>query len=115
MKTVSADEIANAFTRHLGFSSGLLPLDALWWGQGETGQVGGPVEAAPGVAGGPATGGVQAPRTAQDSHAGPRLRLLAGTRSLGLRRAGADPANPEQRLYRTPAFNVFRDGTGLPR
>ena len=38
VKTVSADEIANAFTRHLGFSSGLLPQEALWWGQGETGR-----------------------------------------------------------------------------
>ena len=39
VRTVSADEIANALTRHLGFSSGLLPQDALWWNQGETGQV----------------------------------------------------------------------------
>ena len=39
VRTVSADEIANVFTQHLGFSSGLLPLDALWWNQGETGQV----------------------------------------------------------------------------
>ena len=39
VRTVSADEIANVFTQHLGFSSGLLPRDALWWNQGETGQV----------------------------------------------------------------------------
>ena len=39
VRTVSADEIANVFTQHLGFSSGLLPQEALWWGQGETGQV----------------------------------------------------------------------------
>ena len=39
VRTVSADEIANVFTRHLGFSSGLLPQEALWWNQGETGQV----------------------------------------------------------------------------
>ena len=37
VKTVSADEIANALTRHMGFSSGLLPEDSLWWNQGETG------------------------------------------------------------------------------
>ena len=37
VRTVSADEIANVFTQHLGFSSGLLPEDALWWNQGETG------------------------------------------------------------------------------
>ena len=39
VRIVSADEIANVFTRHLGFSSGLLPQEALWWNQGETGQV----------------------------------------------------------------------------
>ena len=39
VRTVSADEIANVFTQHLGFSSGLLPQEALWWNQGETGQV----------------------------------------------------------------------------
>ena len=39
VRTVSADEIASVFIQHLGFSSGLLPQDALWWGQGETGQV----------------------------------------------------------------------------
>ena len=39
VRTVSADEIANVFTRHLGFSSGLLPEATLWWNQGETGQV----------------------------------------------------------------------------
>ncbi len=37
VRTVSADEIANVFTQHLGFSSGLLPDQALWWNQGETG------------------------------------------------------------------------------
>ena len=39
VRIVSADEIANVFTQHLGFSSGLLPQDAVWWNQGETGQV----------------------------------------------------------------------------
>ena len=39
VRTVSADAVANAFTQHLGFSSGLLPKETLWWSQGETGQV----------------------------------------------------------------------------
>ena len=30
VRTVSADAIANVFTQHLGFSSGLLPREALW-------------------------------------------------------------------------------------
>ena len=39
VRTVSADAVASALTQHLGFSSGLLPKDTLWWSQGETGQV----------------------------------------------------------------------------
>ncbi len=39
VRTVSADGIADVLTQHLGFSSGLLPEDTLWWSQGETGQV----------------------------------------------------------------------------
>ena len=31
VRTVSADEIANVFILHLGFSSGLLTENALWW------------------------------------------------------------------------------------
>ncbi len=37
VRTVSADEIASVFIRQLGFSSGLLPDNALWCNQGETG------------------------------------------------------------------------------
>ena len=89
VRTVSADEISGVFTQHLGFSSGLLPQDALWWNQGEDRAGGCPLEAAAGAAGGPAAGGVQAPRTAPASHAGAGLRLLAGPRALGLR--GPEP------------------------
>ena len=39
VRTVSADAIASVLTQHLGFSSGFLPEEALWWNQGETGQV----------------------------------------------------------------------------
>ncbi len=38
VRTVSADEIANVFTQQIGFSSGLLAENTLWWGQGETGE-----------------------------------------------------------------------------
>ena len=75
---------------------------------------GGPLEAAAGLAGGPATGGVQASRTAQASHAGTGLRLFAGPCALGLRRHGKRPTDPEQMLYKMPAFNVFRDGRVCP-
>ena len=56
VRTVSADEIANVFTQHLGFSSGLLPPEALWWNQGETGQIGGPLAAASGLVRWPCNG-----------------------------------------------------------
>ena len=39
VRTVSADAIANAFTQHLGLSTGILPKETLWWNQSETGQV----------------------------------------------------------------------------
>ena len=86
VRTVSADEIANVFTQHLGFSSGLLPQEALWWNQGETVTGGGPLAAASALVRGPATGGVQATCPAPASHAGAGLRLLAGPPALGLRR-----------------------------
>ena len=91
VRTVSADAIANVFTQHLGSSSGLLPDDALWWNQGETGQV---------VAlwRPPQVWSVALQREAfkpparlRLPDAGAGLRLLAGPRSLGLRRA--EPTN----------------------
>ena len=89
VRTVSADEIANVFTQHLGFSSGLLAPGRPLVEPGRDRPDGGPLAAAAGLAGGPATGGVQAPRTAPASHAGAGLRLLAGTGALGLRGPGA--------------------------
>ena len=88
VRTVSADEIANVFIRHLGFSSGLLPDNALWWNQGETGQVVAlwrPPQVWPA---GPATGGLPAARPPPAAHARAGLRLLARPRALGLRRPG---------------------------
>ena len=85
VRTVSADAIANVFTQHLEFSSGLLPQEALWWGQGETGQV-------VGLWRPPQVWSVALQREAfkpparlPAAHAQPGLRLLAGTGALGLR------------------------------
>ena len=114
VRTVSADAIANVFTQRLGFSSGLLPQDALWWNQGETGQGGGPLAAAAGLVGGPATGGVQASRQAPASHAGAGLRLLAGPRALGLRRN--EPADrPRAASLPGPGLQRLQRRAGLPR
>ena len=115
VRTISADEIANVFIQHLGFSSGLLPEDALWWNQGETGHT---------VAlwRPPRVWPVALQREAFKPPA--RLRIpmpgLVFVCSPGrapwvytaLSRPGPD--GPEQQLFRTPAFNVFRDGRVCP-
>ena len=113
VKTVSADEIANVFIRHLGFSSGLLPQDALWWNQGETGQM---------VAlwRPPQVWAVALQREAFQPPA--RLRLpmpglvfvCSPGRAPWVYAARERPTNLEQQLYRAPAFNVFRDGRVCP-
>ena len=113
VRVVSADEIASVFTQHLGFSSGLLPQDALWWGQGETGQVVAlwrPPQVWP----------VALQREAFKPPA--RLRLpmpglvfvCSPGRAPWVYAALNRPAHPEQQLYRAPAFNVFRDGRACP-
>ena len=113
VRTVSADEIAGVFTQHLGFSSGLLPEDALWWGQGETGQVVGlwrPPQVWP----------VALQREAFKPPA--RLRLpmpglvfvCSPGRAPWVYAALSRPSDPDERLFRAPAFNVFRDGRVCP-
>ena len=113
VRTVSADEIASVFIRHLGFSSGLLPDNALWWSQGETGQV---------VAlwRPPQVWAVALQREAFQPPA--RLRLpmpglvfvCSPGRAPWVYAALERPSHAEQQLYRAPAFNVFRDGRVCP-
>ena len=113
VRTVSADEIANVFTQHLGFSSGLLPQDALWWNQGEAGQVVAlwrPPQVWP----------VALQREAFKPPA--RLRLpmpglvfvCSPARAPWVYAALERPTDAEQLLYRMPAFNVFSDGRVCP-
>ena len=113
VRTVSADEIANVFTRHLGFASGLLPENALWWSQGEIGQVVAlwrPPQLWP----------VALQREAFQPPA--RLRLpmpglvfiCSPARAPWVYAALERPTEPDQQLYRAPAFNVFRDGRTCP-
>ena len=113
VRTVSADEIANVFTQHLRFSSGLLPQEALWWNQGETGQVVAlwrPPQVWP----------VALQREAFQPPA--RLRLpmpglvfvCSPGRAPWAYAALDRPTHPEQQLFRIPAFNVFGDGRVCP-
>ena len=113
VRTVSADAVAHAVTRHLGFSSGLLPKDALWWQQGETGQV---------VAlwRPPRVWAVALQREAFKPPA--RLRLpmpglvfvCSPGRAPWVYAARERPTDPEEQLYRAPAFNVFADWRACP-
>ena len=113
VRTVSADEIAGALTRHLGFSSGLLPEETLWWGQGETGQV-------VGLWRPPQVWQVALQREAFKPPA--RLRLpmpglvfvCSPGRAPWAYAAPGRPKDPEQLLFRIPAFNVFADGRVCP-
>ena len=113
VRTVSADAIANVFTQHLGSSSGLLPQDALWWNQGETGQVVGlwrPTQ----------VWSVALQREAFKPPA--RLRLpmpglvfvCSPGRPPWVYAALSRPTDTEQQLFRVPAFNVFSDGRVCP-
>ena len=113
VRTVSADAMANVFTQHLGFSSGLLPREALWWNQGETGQV---------VAlwRPPQVWLVALQREAFKPPA--RLRIpmpglvfvCSPGRAPWVYAAESRPTDLEQHLFRAPAFNVFRDGRVCP-
>ena len=124
VRTVSADEIANVFTQHLGFLLGAAAAGRPLVEPGRDRPSGGPVAAAAGLAGGPATGGVQAPRPAPASHAGAGLRLLAGPGALGLCRPGpahrtGAAALPHPRLQRLrrreglPGSHRFPEEVGL--
>ena len=121
VRTVSADEIANVFIRHLGFSSGLLPDNALWWNQGETGQVVAlwrPPQVWPVALQREA---FQPPARLRLPDAGAGLRLLAGTGALGLRRPGTAhrpraAALPGPGLQRLPGrAGSARAATASPR
>ncbi len=113
VRTVSADGIANAFTQHLGFSSGLLPKETLWWSQGETGQV---------VAlwRPPKVWPVALQREAFQPPV--RLKLpmpglvfvCSPGRAPWVYAALRRPKDPEEVLYRSPTFNTFHDGRVCP-
>ena len=113
VRTVSADAIANAFTQHLGLSTGILPKETLWWNQCETGQV---------VAlwRPPKVWPVALQREAFKPPA--RLRVpmpglvfvCSPGRAPWVYAAKSRPTGAEQQLYRAPAFNVFGDGRVCP-
>ena len=113
VRTVSADEIANVFIRHLGFSSGLLPDNALWWNQGETGQMVALWRPPQVWAVALQRGAFQPPARLRLPM--PRLVFVCSPgRAPWVYAALERPSHAGQQLYRAPAFNVFRDGRVCP-
>ena len=113
VRTVSADEIAHVFTEHIGFASGLLPENALWWNQGETGRV-------VSLWRPPRVWPVALQREAFKPPV--RLRIpmpglvfvCSPGRAPWAYAAAGRPTNLEETLYRIPTFNVFGDGRVCP-
>ncbi len=113
VRTVSADGIANALTQHLGFSSGLLPKETLWWNQGETGQVVAlwrPPKVWPVAL---QTEAFKPPARLRIPMPG-LVFVCSPGRAPWVYAAMRRPTDPEQHLYRAPAFNVFQDGRACP-
>lgn len=112
-RPLSADQLAHTFIRHMGFSSGLLPKDALWWNHGENGQT---------------TALYRAPRiwpiALQTEPFKPAERfeipmpplvfVCNPGRAPRAYAAARRPESKEDRLYKIPTFNVFRDGRVCP-
>ena len=115
VRTISANEIANVFIQHLGFSSGLLPEDALWWNQGETGHTVAlwrppqvwPVALQREAFKPPARLRIPMPGLVFVCSPGRAPWVYAAPSRPG-------PDGPEHQLFRMPAFNVFRDGRVCP-
>ena len=114
VRTISADAIANVFTQHLGFSSGLLPRESLWWNQGETGQVVALWRPPQVWSVALQREAFKPPRPAPASHAGAGLRLLAGAPALGLRRNGPADGSRAASLP-GPGLQRLQRREGLPR
>ena len=100
VRTVSAAAIANAFTQHLGLSTGILPKETLWR----------PPKVWP----------VALQREAFKPPVRFRIPMpglvfvCSPGRTPWVYAAKSRPAGAEQQLYRAPAFNVFSDGRVCP-
>ena len=109
LKMVNADDVADIFTRHLDFTSGVFPPAAIWWKQTSAGQV---------------TAVWREPQiwqaALQSKAFEPARRftipmpglLVIGrpNRAPWLFAAKERPARRSDSLYKAPAFNVFSNG-----
>ena len=113
VKQISAQAVADIFTRHMGFSSGFLPPNCLWWKHSHLGQT---------------VGLWQPPRqwniALVEKPLQPPTRLkLPMPGFLFVCVPGSPPwifatkkrpTGPDSTLYRAPTFNVFGDGRVCP-
>lgn len=109
IKMVNADDVADIFTRHLDFTSGVLPAGAIWWKQTSAGQV---------------TAVWREPRIWQAALKNKPLEparrftipmpglLFIGmpNRAPWLFATKERPVRRSDSLYKAPAFNIFANG-----
>ena len=109
VKMVTADEVAEIFTRHLNFTSGVLPENTIWWKQTAAGQITA-VWRQPQV--------WQAALKAKPLEPARRftipmpglLFIGAPNRAPWLFATKDRPARGSDILYNAPAFNIFANG-----
>ena len=108
-RMVSADEIANVFTQHLGFASGLLPPETLWWKQTGAGNMVALWR----------TPRVYSVALMREAFSPPErmqlpmpglVFLCSPARPPWVFAAKTRPASPQQELFKAPTFNVFASG-----
>ena len=109
LKMVNADDVASIFTRHLDFTSGILPQGTIWWKQTSAGQITA-LWREPQI--------WQAALKSKPFEPARRFTIpMPGLLFIGkpnrppwLFAAKERPARRNDILYKAPAFNVFANG-----
>ena len=110
---ISADDLANTFAQSVGYQSGILPPNTLWWKQRPSGQLVA-LWRPPGIW----------PAALQSEPLRPPERfnlpmpglvfICSPGQAPWVLAARERPQSPQDTLYRMPAFNIFRDGRVCP-
>ena len=112
-RLISADDLADAFTQHIGKASGLLPPEALWWKESEMGPLVAlwrpprvwPIALREDISAAPTRLRLPMPGLVFICSPGQAPWVFAAKRRL---------RDPSDRLFMMPAFNVFRRGGVCP-
>ena len=110
---VSANDIAEVFTRHLPVGSGLLPTETLWWAHSADGPLVGLWRPARVWPVGMREDPFQLPRRMRLPMPG-LVFVCSPGRPPWVFAAAERPASAEDVLYKVPAFNVFSSGAVCP-